>query len=293
MAGRRRSRRSSYPAAGARGPRRPLRYGHTDVRTCSSAPRARRLPRGSRRRACWAFLAAVGVTVHSHVLQIGSVRAAERESPRPATSPASTTRPRRLDPEAAARMVDEIDRLRKDNETLGGTFEVVARGSSRAPACTSRGTSASTRGSHRRRSRSRRSRASRSVRAWEVAGRPGLEAHDEIFLGRGARLVLGDQPARAGSRWRMTNGEPSPVVRAAMKPLSTPHQPLRTVDTETRSPRRHCASDRPDHRPRRGRRRSDGRSGAGGRLPRQARRRPHRRCSRRAHGVRERIGWRR
>jgi chorismate synthase len=175
------------------------------------------------------------VTVHSHVLQIGSVRAAERESLAPEDFAGVDDSPVRcLDPDAAARMVDEIDRLRKDNETLGGTFEVVAFGL--VPGL----------GSHvawDERLDARLAQATVSIQAikgvslgeaWEVAGRPGSEAHDEIFWDE-ARGWFRETNRAGGLEGGMTNGEPL-VVRAAMKPLSTLTQPLRTVDTETTEP---------------------------------------------------------
>jgi chorismate synthase len=213
-----------------------LKYGHTDVRNvlerASARETAARVAAGGLAKA---FLAALGVTVHSHVLQIGSVRAAERESLAPDDfAGVDDSSVRCLDPDAAARMVDEIDRLRKDNETLGGTFEVVAFGL--VPGL----------GSHvawDERLDARLAQATVSIQAikgvslgeaWEVAGRPGSEAHDEIFWDE-ARGWFRETNRAGGLEGGMTNGEPL-VVRAAMKPLSTLTQPLRTVDTETREP---------------------------------------------------------
>jgi chorismate synthase len=213
-----------------------LKYGHTDVRNvlerASARETAARVAAGGLAKA---FLAALGVTLHSHVLQIGSVRAAERESLAPEDFAGVDDSPVRcLDPDAAARMVEEIDRLRKDNETLGGTFEVVAFGL--VPGL----------GSHvawDERLDARLAQATVSIQAikgvslgeaWEVAGRPGSEAHDEIFWDE-AHGWFRETNRAGGLEGGMTNGEPL-VVRAAMKPLSTLTQPLRTVDTETREP---------------------------------------------------------
>jgi chorismate synthase len=210
-----------------------LKYGHTDVRDvlerASARETAARVAAGALAKA---FLAALGVTVHSHVLQIGSVRATECESLAPEDFAGVDDSPVRcLDPDAAARMVDEIDRLRRDNETLGGTFEVVAFGL--VPGL----------GSHvawDERLDARLAQATVSIQAikgvslgeaWEVAGRPGSEAHDEIFWDE-ARGWFRETNRAGGIEGGMTNGEPL-VVRAAMKPLSTLTQPLRTVDTET------------------------------------------------------------
>jgi chorismate synthase len=213
-----------------------LKHGHTDVRNvlerASARETAARVAAGGLAKS---FLAALEVTVHSHVLQIGSVRAAEPESLAPEDFAGVDDSPVRcLDPDAAARMVEEIDRLRKDNETLGGTFEVVAFGL--VPGL----------GSHvawDERLDARLAQATVSIQAikgvslgeaWEVAGRPGSEAHDEIFWDE-ARGWFRETNRAGGLEGGMTNGEPL-VVRAAMKPLSTLTQPLRTVDTETREP---------------------------------------------------------
>jgi chorismate synthase len=213
-----------------------LKHGHTDVRNvlerASARETAARVAAGGLAKS---FLAALGVTVHSDVLQIGSVRAAEPESLAPEDFAGVDDSPVRcLDPDAAARMVEEIDRLRKDNETLGGTFEVVAFGL--VPGL----------GSHvawDERLDARLAQATVSIQAikgvslgeaWEVAGRPGSEAHDEIFWDE-ARGWFRETNRAGGLEGGMTNGEPL-VVRAAMKPLSTLTQPLRTVDTETREP---------------------------------------------------------
>ena len=69
---------------------------------------------------------------------------------------------------------------------------------------------------------------------WEVAGRPGSEAHDEIFWSE-KRGWYRETNRAGGLEGGMTNGEPL-VVQAATKPISTLTQPLRSVDTETREP---------------------------------------------------------
>jgi chorismate synthase len=139
-----------------------------------------------------------------------------------------------LDDGAAERMVVEIDRLRKENESLGGIFEVRAFGL--VP-----GIGAHT--SWEERLDSRLAQAVVSIQAvkgvsvgeaWEVAARPGSESHDEIFFDdqRGWHR----QTNRAGGvEGGMTNGEPL-MVRGALKPISTLTTPLRSVDTETKEP---------------------------------------------------------
>jgi chorismate synthase len=62
---------------------------------------------------------------------------------------------------------------------------------------------------------------------------PGTHVHDEIFL-EGGRLVRRTNRA-GGLEGGITNGQPI-VVRAAMKPLSTTLEPLRSVDLATGQP---------------------------------------------------------
>ena len=212
------------------------KYGHTDIRNvlerASARETAARVAAGSIARG---FLAALGVRVHSHVLQIASVRAPERPDIGPADFEGVDEDPVRcLDPEASAAMVEEIDRLRKANESLGGSFEVRAFGL--VPGL----------GSHiswEDRLDGRLAGAVASIQsvkgvaigeAWDVAGRPGSEAHDEIFWSddRGYHRETNHAGGLEGG---MTNGLPL-SVRAAIKPISTLTKPLRSVDTETKEP---------------------------------------------------------
>ena len=136
--------------------------------------------------------------------------------------------------DAGAAMVEEIDRLRKANESLGGTFEVRAFGL--VPGL----------GSHvswEQRLDGRLAQAVASIQsvkgvaigeAWEVAGRPGSEAHDEIFWSED-RGYHRETNHAGGLEGGMTNGQPL-LVRAAIKPISTLTKPLRSVDTETKEP---------------------------------------------------------
>ena len=131
-------------------------------------------------------------------------------------------------------MVEEINRLRKANESLGGTFEVRAFGL--VPGL----------GSHiswEDRLDGRLAGAVASIQsvkgvaigeAWDVAGRPGSEAHDEIFWSE-ERGYHRETNHAGGLEGGMTNGQPL-SVRAAIKPISTLTKPLRSVDTETKEP---------------------------------------------------------
>jgi chorismate synthase len=212
------------------------KYGHTDIRNvlerASARETAARVAAGSIARG---FLSALGVGVHSHVTQIASVRAPERDDLGPGDFDGVDEDPVRcLDAEASAAMVAEIDRLRKANESLGGTFEVRAFGL--VPGL----------GSHiswEDRLDGRLAGAVASIQsvkgvsigeAWDVAGRPGSEAHDEIFWSQ-ERGYHRETNHAGGLEGGMTNGLPL-SVRAAIKPISTLTKPLRSVDTESKEP---------------------------------------------------------
>jgi chorismate synthase len=212
------------------------KYGHTDIRNvlerASARETAARVAAGALARG---FLTALGVSVHSHVIQIASVKAAERPDLGPEDFEGIDEDPVRcLDPEASAAMVEEINRLRKANESLGGSFEVRAFGL--VPGL----------GSHvswENRLDGRLAGAVASIQsvkgvaigeAWDVAGRPGSEAHDEIFHSP-ERGYYRETNHAGGLEGGMTNGLPL-SVRAAIKPISTLTKPLRSVDTETKEP---------------------------------------------------------
>src|SRR6476659_6655958 len=183
-----------------------------------------------------AFLRAVGVEVRSHVVQIGTVHA-------PTPDHALTVADfegvdddpvRCLDREASRAMVDHINKQRKANESIGGVFEVIAFGV--APGL----------GSHvswEERLDGVLAGAICSIQAvkgvslgdaFEVAGLPGSQAHDEIFWSQ-ERGYYRENNRAGGLEGGMTTGLPL-VVRGAMKPLPTLTQPLRSVDIATKEP---------------------------------------------------------
>jgi chorismate synthase len=212
------------------------KYGFSDIRNvlerASARETAARVAAGSIARG---FLTALGVEVHSHVTRIASVVAEERANLTPADFAGVDDDPvRTLDPEASKAMVAEINRLRKANESLGGTFEVLVFGL--VPGL----------GSHvswEDRLDGRLAGAVASIQsikgvsigeAWDVATRPGSEAHDEIFWSEKDGYFRETNRA-GGLEGGMTNGQPL-SVRAAIKPISTLTKPLRSVDTETHQP---------------------------------------------------------
>src|SRR5215212_5780984 len=212
------------------------KYGFTDVRNvlerASARETAARVAGGALAKA---FLRAVGVEVVSHVTQIGSVRAPEPDGLALEDFGQVDASPVRcLDVDASAAMVEEINALRKRNESLGGVFEVRAFGL--VPGL----------GSHvswEERLDGRIGLAMLSIQAvkgcgigdgFDLAGRPGSAAHDEIFY-EDARGYYRETNRSGGVEGGMSTGEPL-VVRCAMKPLPTLTKPLRSVDISTREP---------------------------------------------------------
>jgi chorismate synthase len=214
------------------------KYGLSDVRDilerASARETAARVAGGA---VCKAFLAAVGVQVFSHVIQITGVGAPRRDDLSAADFEHVDESPVRcLDASASTAMVAEINRLRKANESLGGVFEVRAFGL--VPGL----------GSHvswRERLDGVLAQAVGSIQAIkgvaigdgiEVAGLPGSQAHDEIFFDERRPGGYYRETNRAGGlEGGMTTGDPL-VVRGYMKPLPTLTKPLRSVDIATHEP---------------------------------------------------------
>ncbi len=213
------------------------KYGFTDVRNvlerASARETAARVAGGA---VCRAFLEAVGVRIRSHVVQIGTVVAPERGAPLTVADfdDVDADPVRCLDADSSRAMVEHINVQRKANESIGGVFEVIAFGA--VPGL----------GSHvswEERLDGRIASAICSIQAvkgvtlgeaFEIAAKPGSEAHDEIFYSQ-ERGYYRETNRSGGLEGGMTTGEPL-VVRGAMKPLPTLTQPLRSVDIETREP---------------------------------------------------------
>ena len=214
-----------------------LKYDRDDARDILERASARettmRVAAGA---VCRTFLAQFGVRVGSHLVHLGGIDAA-----RPAVMPedinaaADASQLRTLDSDAEGRMVELIDRIKREGNTLGGVCEVVADG---LPVGL---------GSHvswDRKLDGRIGAAMMSIPAvkgveigmgFEAARRTGAEVHDEIE--RAANRPLAGNVRRrtnraGGLEGGMTTGEPL-VVRVAMKPISTLMRPLQTVDVAT------------------------------------------------------------
>jgi chorismate synthase len=213
------------------------KYGFSDVRNVLERASARET---AARVACGALAKALlrefGIEVRSHVTQIGAVVAPLPDAPLETGDFENVDESpvRCLDAGASAAMVEEINRARKANESLGGVYEVIAFGV--MPGL----------GSHiswEDRLDGRLAQAIMSIQAmkgvgigdgFDLAGRVGSKAHDEIFWTEEQGFQRETNRA-GGIEGGMTTGVPV-IVRGAMKPLPTLTKPLRSVDIETHQP---------------------------------------------------------
>ena len=191
------------------------------------------------------LLAPFGVRVMAYIRSIGNVSANldglsyEETSSRSEESPVRTA-----DGAAEEKMIALIEECKKEGNTLGGIFEVVALGL--PPGL----------GSHTQWDRKldgRLAQALMSIQAikgvevglgFEMARRRGSQVHDEIFFDP-EKMVTEGTPRivptgfyrgsnnSGGTEGGMTNGAPL-VVRVVMKFISTLMSPLQSVDLRTK-----------------------------------------------------------
>jgi chorismate synthase len=210
-----------------------LKYGYSDLRLALERASARettmRVAVGA---VCKAFMAQFGITVQGYVTQIGNVRA---ELPDTDDYPArfaaaEASEVRCPDETASGAMKQAIFDCMQAKDTLGGVIEVAALGV--PPGL----------GSHVQWDRRLDGRLIGAVggvhaikgveigRAFDQAGLPGTQVHDEIYAENGD---LTRHSNRAGGlEGGITTGAPI-IVRAAMKPIATTLNPLNSVNLAT------------------------------------------------------------
>jgi chorismate synthase len=187
------------------------------------------------------LLAAFGIEIRSHVIKLGHLqvvplwRTWEEISAIPVDSPLNCS-----DEFGQKEMVKLIDQTRSEGDTLGGIFEVVAKG---VPVGL---------GSHvswNEKLDGRIAQAIMSIHAVKAvelgtgvanAGKPGSEVHDEIFWtaqttrkGDSDKTFIRPTNRAGGLEGGITNGEEI-RVRGYMKPISTLRKPLHSVDIATK-----------------------------------------------------------
>jgi len=211
------------------------KYGFDDARNvlerASARETAARVAAGALAKT---LLEQLGASVLSHVVALGPVQAGADRRPEPSDlDRVDDSQVRCFDADAEKEMVAAIEAQAKAGDSLGGVVEVLGYGV--PPGL----------GSHvhwDRRIDGLLAQALMSIQAmkaieigegFDVAGRRGSEAHDEITWSEEAGYERGS--ARAGGiEGGMTTGGLL-VARASMKPLSTLNRPvLRTVDVDTK-----------------------------------------------------------
>ena len=217
-----------------------VKYGHEDIRNvlerASARETAARVAVGSIARQ---LLRQLDADIVSHVTGIGSsalpdALAVTYEQVREIASDSPL---HCVDPEVEKAMIAEIDRARDAGDTMGGSFEVIARG---LPVGL---------GSHvqwDRKLDGRLAQALMSIPAIKgvgigrgplVASLPGSRIHDEILPPRGQTSHTGVSVSRptnnaGGLEGGITNGEDLRIT-GYMKPIATLMKPLRSVDLTT------------------------------------------------------------
>jgi chorismate synthase len=244
-------------AEGPAGPRRPpvtrprpghadlagaVKYDRADLRDvlerASARETAARVAVGAIARQ---LLGSFGIRVTSHVIRIGEVALPDPAAVRfeqaaalPADSPL-----RCVDPEVERRMMAAIDRARAAGDTVGGAFEVIARGV--PPGL----------GSYVQWDRKLDGRLAQAIMCIpaikavgigcgpEAAALPGSRMHDEILIAPaeephdpGIPGLLRPTNNAGGLEGGVTNGQEVRIT-GYMKPLATLMNPLRSVDLAT------------------------------------------------------------
>jgi chorismate synthase len=178
-----------------------------------------------------------GVEIASHVIRLGEISIEDQEIGWERIAGVYDDDALRCaDKAAEQKMIERIDRAgTEEGDTLGGVFEVVARGC--AP-----GLGAHTSWSAKLDGQLAQSVMSiHAVKAVEIgegvtnASKPGSQVHDEIVYNQDSRTFGRTSNRAGGLEGGMTNGEEL-RVRGYLKPIATLRKRLRSVNIETKEP---------------------------------------------------------
>lgn len=211
-----------------------LKYGHKDLRNVLERASAREtVARVCVGAICKRLLRGFGIDILSHVTIIGGVDCHTKSLSFEQIRNLAEKSPTRCADEAATKlMCEEIDKAKEAGDTLGGCFEVVAKGV--PPGF----------GSHvhwDRKLDGNLARALMSIQGikcvgiglgCEVAHKRGSQCHDEIIYKKDEGFGRKTNSA-GGIEGGISNGEDI-VLRAFMKPISTLKKPLASVDAKTK-----------------------------------------------------------
>ena len=211
------------------------KFGARDLRNVLERASARET---AARVACGALakqlLTSFGVEIRSHVIQLGGIPEQALELSWAEVAAIPDDAPLRCaDKKLQQQMIELIDAKREAGDTLGGVFEVVARGC--LPGL----------GSHTAwdlKLDGRLAQAIMSIPAVkavsigagsEASALPGSEVHDEIAYNNETKEFIRETNRAGGLEGGVTNGEEI-RIRGHLKPLSTLRRPLRSVDIDTK-----------------------------------------------------------
>jgi chorismate synthase len=183
------------------------------------------------------MLAQFGIEIRSHVIQLGGIPVDPIEKCWDEIGAIPPDSPLRCADETTQKeMMAAIDQAKENGDTLGGIYEVVAKG---LPVGLGSYTS------WEEKLDGRIARAIMSIHATKAveigtgvanASRPGSQVHDEIFWSEPGAVATGfvRHTNRAGGlEGGVTNGEEL-RVRGYMKPISTLRKPLHSVDIDSK-----------------------------------------------------------
>ena len=184
---------------------------------------------------CRKLLNDLGIEVGSRVTQIHTAKdetpIPEGISPEVLNDMADKSPVRCLDKSAEKEMIAAIDQAKKDGDSIGGIFEVIATGVPYGL------------GSHTQWDQKLHARIAESIMSvnafkgieigmgFDEAAKLGSEVHDEI--GWDGEKYIRHSNNAGGIEGGMSNAQPI-VIRAVMKPISTLIKPLRSVDIKTK-----------------------------------------------------------
>lgn len=213
-----------------------LKYNHRDLRNVlersSARETAARVAVGA---VAMQLLAEFDIKVAGQVLRIGEIEAKRTDMPIDDLIRITEASPVRVtDKEAEARMMEHIDKVKEEGDSIGGIVEVIVEG---APVGL---------GSHVQWDRKLDGRIAGAVMSinafkgveiglgFKAAEMRGSQVHDEIMYEEGRGFYRASDRL-GGFEGGMTNGGPI-IVRGVMKPIPTLYKPLRSVDIDTKEP---------------------------------------------------------
>lgn len=181
------------------------------------------------------FLAEFGIKIAGQVLRIGEIEAKRHDLPIDEIIRITEESPVRVvDKEAEAKMIEYIDKVKTEGDSIGGVVEVIVEG---VPVGL---------GSHVQYDRKLDARIAMAVVSinafkgvefgigFEAGKLPGSQVHDEILYSE-EKGFHRKTNRLGGFEGGMTNGEPI-IVRGVMKPIPTLLKPLASVDIDTKEP---------------------------------------------------------